>query len=208
MCKSVTATATNPENIVIFAASNGGDKYVENQFPIDCPTVYMWNELAKEAMKNPDIKLFMLCADDVVFSTPGWDRALLDHYAALVNKIHVYSLQDSRDKDGTPHPIITREYIDALGYFMVPIFVHWFVDIWTICIAKYNNCFTHLRDFELQHIKPSDTGMADETHNRIRRNGWHARDAEVNKDCQYYLIAEMQKLGDIIEEKESERLKA
>lgn len=158
--------------------------------PDGMPTVHKWNLLARKAMEYTEHKLFMLGSDDIIFDTPGWDRALIEHYNALENKIHVYSLLDSRDPAGTPHPIVTREYIEAMGYFLAPIFLHWFVDTWTVEIAKANNCFTHLTDYLLIHDKPSDSGKPDETHSRIRRMGWHERDKYVNDTCQRFLIRE------------------
>lgn len=159
------------------------------------PTVHKWNYLARIAMENPLHKLFMLAADDMIFETPEWDKALLDHYNALENKIHVYHLQDSRDHNGTPHPIITKEYMDAMGYFIPPVFLHWFVDSWTRDIAIANTCFTHLKDYMLTHDKPSDQGKPDETHNGIRRMGWHQRDTYVNETCQHFLEHEKRRLG-------------
>lgn len=159
------------------------------------PTAHKWNLLAEQALKDPNNKLFMLAADDVVFTTPCWDRALLDHYNALDNKIHVYALRDSRDPDGTPHPIVTREYIETMGYFLPPIFLHWFVDSWTVEIAKANNCFTHLKDYMLVHDKPSDRGEGDETHNRIRQMGWRARDGWVNDKCKGFFELEKARLS-------------
>lgn len=144
------------------------------------PTAQKWNWLADQAYLNQETKLLMLGADDMIFSTPLWDKALLDHYNALENKIHVYALRDSRDENGTPHPIVTREYIEAMGWFLPPYFLHWYVDSWTVGIAKLNNCFTHLKDYLLIHDKPSDKGQADATHTGIRAMGWHERDKWVN----------------------------
>lgn len=163
-------------------------------FPDGMPTVHKWNLLAQEAMKDPDNKLFMLCADDVVFSTPCWDKALLDHYEKLENKIHVYHLRDSRSANGTPHPIVTREWIEAMGYFLPPIFTHWFVDTWTVEIAKHCGCYTHMKDYLLLHDKPSDRGQADETHSRIRQWGWNERDRWVHEHCQHFLEFEKRRL--------------
>lgn len=165
--------------------------------PDGMPTGYKWNRLAELAIQSPPktgANIFMLCADDVVFSTPLWDKALLDHYNALDNKIHAYHLRDSRNPDGTPHPIVTREWIEAMGYFLPPLFVHWFVDTWTIEIAKANNCFTHLKNYLLLHDKPSDRGQSDETHNKIRNMGWHDRDKWVNDHCQHFLELEKKRL--------------
>lgn len=163
--------------------------------PDGMPTVHKWNLLAQEVLTKTESRLFMLGADDMVFTTPCWDQALIDHYDALENKIHVYHLRDSRDANGTPHPIVTREYIEAMGYFMPPIFLHWFVDSWTVEIAKANSCFTHLKDYELLHDKPSDRGQPDETHTRIRSMGWHERDTWVNKHSQHFLELEKSRLA-------------
>lgn len=189
-----SARSTEVNYCDMWSGSNGDDTYSPLQFPIDTPTVHMWNHLCALAKDKPLNKLFMLGSDDTIFATPGWDKALLDHYNSLENKIHVYALKDSRDPEGTPHPIVTREYINAMGYFMSPIFLHWFVDTWTVEIAKANSCFTHLKDFELIHDKPSDKGQADETHNRIRRMGWHERDKHVNDKCQHFLEHEKRRL--------------
>lgn len=152
--------------------------------PDNLPTAQKWNMLCDIAMKDERNRLFMLGADDMVFSTPLWDEKLLSLYD---KKPHVYHLQDSRDRDGTPHPIMTREYIERMGFFVPPIFLHWNVDTWTIEAAKSANCFTHLRDYELLHIKPSDQGNPDETHNRIRDFGWRERDAYVADKMSFVL---------------------
>lgn len=164
----------------------------------NCPTVHKWNWLAEVALKQRDHKLFMLAADDMVFETKGWDKALLEHYENLENKIHVYALKDSRDGLGTPHPVVTREYIAALSYFLPPLFMHWYVDTWTVEIAKANNCFTHFTDYMLRHDKLNDQGKPDETHLGIRRMGWHSRDQYVAETCKHYLEYEKKRLADII----------
>lgn len=193
MESSIKNTANS--DIHMFAASNGGDDYAGMQFPVNSPTCFMWNKLAELALKHTDAKLFMLGTDDVIFTTPCWDEALLEHYNGLEQKVHVYSFRDSRDPDGTPHPIVTREYIEAMGYFLPPIFLHWFVDTWTVAIAKANNAFTHLKDYLLVHDKPSDKGKPDETHSRIRDMGWLDRDRYVNDHCQHFLEMEKKRLA-------------
>lgn len=193
MVNSLKATTATP--VSVLSGTNGNDDYALKQYPVDMPTVHMWNDLARIAYDS-GAKLFMLGADDIVFTTPLWDEAIIDHYNKLENKVHVYALQDSRDNLGTPHPIVTREYIDALGYFIPPIFMHWFCDSWTVEIAKANKCFTHLKDFLLVHDKPSDRGQADETHTRIRRNGWYERDKRIDETCKHFLAFEMQRLAE------------
>lgn len=197
MFNSAFATA-NEKRITIFSGSNGDDEYVWMKYPIDMPTVYMWNDLVKAALANNDNKLFMLGSDDMIFATPGWDNALIEHYNGLKNKIHVYHLQDSRDTHGTPHPIFSREWIDAMGWMLPPYFMHWKVDTWSVEIAKHNNCFTHLHEYQLIHDKPNDRGIPDQTHLRIRQNGWLARDNYVASTCSYLLEYEKKRLKDHI----------
>lgn len=148
---------------------------------------------------NPDSTLYMVGADDMVFATPEWDKALLNAHKKMQEKIHVFSLRDSRDPSGTPHPIISREYVRVMGYFLPPIFLHWYVDTWTVEIARTNNCFTHLTDYLLIHDKPSDRGEKDETHIRPRRLGWHERDTYVNHTCAHFLGMEKERLGRMIQ---------
>lgn len=191
---AVKTSVTPPEIYLAFTEENYGDNYTHKSEMPDYPTCHKWNKLAGKAMKDPEAKLFMLGADDMIFFTEGWDKALIDHYNALENKIHVYHLRDSRDENGTPHPIVTREYIEVMGYFLPPIFLHWYVDSWTVEMAKANNCFTHMKDFLLIHDKPSDHGESDETHKRIRDRGWHERDKYVNDSCQEILAYEKKRL--------------
>lgn len=187
MWQSALRTASNPEQLYLRVGVLDTEKtnyasalYNDDQHTMygvrDWSTCFSWNLMAEEAMEDSKGKLFMLASDDTVFTTPHWDKALIDHYNALDSKIHVYHLQDSRDKNGTPHPIVTREYIEAMGCFLPPAFLHWYVDSWTVGLAKANNCFTHLQDYMLLHDKPSDKGDPDETHTDIRDRGWKVRD--------------------------------
>lgn len=181
------------EDSKIYDKTDVGDISI---FQDNMPTVQKWNFLAEKAMKDIVNTHFMLASDDMIFATSVWDIALKEHYFNLQNKIHCYHLQDSRDKDGTPHPIVTREWIEAMGYAFPPIFLHWHLDSWTVEIAKANNCFTHLEDYLLIHDKPSDKGLADETHNRIREFGWRERDKYVNDKCQHFLTYEKNRLAE------------
>lgn len=197
MIDSVNATSKDAYVVCAFTPEERDEYSFASGFimPDNLPTCAKWNYLADKVMAtHPNVKLFMLGADDMYFGTPGWDKALLDHYNALENKIHVYSLQDSRDYNGTPHVVVSREYIERMGYFVPPVFLHWFVDSWTVEIAKANNVFTHFRDYWLVHDKPSDWGEQDETFSRIRSWGWRERDAYVAEKMTHILETEKEKL--------------
>lgn len=212
MVESSIKTAIDPRNVVHYTllSQSDSEKYnvlwaaqnVKNKLGIfpdgegeNIPTVDKWNNMADRFIEDKEIKLFMLASDDIIFATPGWDKAILDHYEALNDKTHVYSLQDSRDISGHPHPICSREYVQKMGYFLPPIFLHWYVDVWTWTIAERNNICTHLKDYLLIHDKDNDRGQPDETHTRIRRNGWKDRDDYVNRTCKHFLEVETQRLA-------------
>ncbi len=205
MIKSAQATARGEIEIFVAVIEADKEAHIKNglnmrcmELPDNMPTAHKWNLLADWAMEATDCKLFMLAADDMIFQTPLWDEALTNHYKALDKKQHVYALQDSRDEFGFPHVIVTREYIESMNYFVPPIFVHWYVDTWTVQIARANNCFTHLRDFLLVHKKPSDAGQGDSTHNRIREWGWNARDKYVWEKSQAYLEFDKRRLAECL----------
>lgn len=206
MLESIAATCVSPVKVLLGLSAEDAPLYSECVntdviFPDGMPTVHKWNMLARKALEFTECKLFMLGSDDTIFATPLWDQALMEHYNALENKIHVYALQDSRDEDGTPHPIVTREWIEAMGYFMPPIFLHWFVDSWTVRMAKVNGCFTHMKDYLLVHEKPSDKGKPDKTHSHIREMGWLQRDKYVDDTCGRFLLEEKYRLATILQQK-------
>lgn len=170
-------------------------------FDIDAPTVHLWNKLAGIAFDDKDVtnNIFMLASDDVLFDTKGWDVELIKRYEALANKIHVFSLKDYREHEvneglSTPHPIVTREYMKAMGYFIPPLFLHWHVDKWTVEVARANDVFTHINNFVCVHDKVQLVEDIDETHNRLRKRGWRERDAYVDKMSQHILEAEKVRL--------------
>ena len=186
MIKSAAITSTDKVLVYLAVSKNEFDIYKNTlslykndkvevlmvTMPDNLHTAQKWNSLAELAMnKNPDY--LMLGADDMVFETPCWNEALTE------TKPHVYALQDSRDENGVPHPIMSRAWVDAMGWFVPPIFTHWMIDSWSVEIAKANNCFTHLREYSLLHDKCNDRGEPDETHSRIRNFGWHSRDMWV-----------------------------
>lgn len=202
-----SAKKTSTSNIVFYIGVQGDLneyeklKSLKNVFLLkmyDWTTCFSWNLMADKAFDNTEVDFFMLGADDMVFYTAGWDMALINHYKSLRQKPHVYSFQDSRDVNGTPHPIMTREWVNVMGYFVSPIFLHWYVDTWNVAIAKANGVFTHFKDYLLYHDKPSDDGHADETHKGIRERGWNLRDGYLWSKCNAFLEYEKKRMDDFL----------
>lgn len=201
MIASIRNTATTNIEVLLCTSNEDTSDYsnIDAILYQDKPysTVACSNFLSQHV--RPETTLIMVTGDDTVFATPNWDLALLSHYEKLENKIHVYHLLDSRGASGTPHPIVTQEFMKALGYFMTPIFLHLYVDTWTVEIAKYNNCFTHMKDYLLIHDKCTNNGNpADNTRTRMLNKGWFERDEYVNETCGHFLQIEKDRLRNII----------
>lgn len=208
--ESVHKTAYDKKRLEIFIAITNGDaqerQYLDmaekaaSEFKlninivsyVDWTLTMCHNKLSEKAM---NFELHFGIGDDTLFCTPGWDEALVKAYEALDNKIHMWSLLDNRDPKGMPAPIITREYIKAMGYRVPPIFMHWYADTWTTEIAKANNCITHLTEYLLFHDKQSEQGIKDEAYHRIRRRGGFERDFYVSETCKHFLEVEKKRLA-------------
>lgn len=190
MVDSVLATAVHPQRVEILFYLNGDDpeakRYIDwltqpeykgsVRFTVgtDAPTAYSWNLLAQET----DADLLMLCGDDCVFQTRGWDNAFEATAGTFKNGIGVLSFMDGRSAPGTghPHPVVSRKFMETLGYFTPPLFFHWYVDTWLVTLAQQAGVFHYLEEVLVDHVKPAETTGADDTHRRIRMGVWQARD--------------------------------
>lgn len=151
-----------------------------------------FNRLAEDA-KGHD--LYCLISDDCRFGSYGWDRALKNSYESLSNKIHMWCLQYNLDWDGTAFPILSKEFIHAMGWVVPPLFAQYYCDTWLGEIARANNCLTYLRDFNLVHEKKHPLGQGRELNDDVRRRAVLSRDSYVNDTCKHFLEYEKQRLA-------------
>lgn len=144
----------------------------------DQPTNLSWNQLAQQAKGE----ILIVCGDDVEFKTQGWDTKLKEAAAKFPDGYCILSCNDGRGGSTShPHPIYTRKMYEALGYVMHPSFLHWGPDDFAAKLGHRLGRHIWLEDVLLEHQKPSDTGLGDETHNRIRKGWMHGRDMFVKE---------------------------
>ena len=141
--------------------------------------IQSWNVLAKKAKGD----LLMLGNDDLVFGSVGWDVAF--HKAAKKYKDDIYCLWANDLINGGNHcafPVVSRKWVDTLGYFTKELFLAGYVDTWIFEMAKSLNRCHYLKDVIIEH-RHFTTGKApfDETYARTRRtpegNLWQKDDA-------------------------------
>lgn len=162
----------------------------------DAPTAYMWNKLAKEAYDEGG-DLFFLMGDDVLFETEGWDERYRMVARDFADGIYCIAPNDGRGS-GVPHPCVNRAWIETLGYFVNPVFLHWGVDSYTEKLAKKLDRFVYLSDVSIKHAKVGEAHAPDETYNRLRRGVWHERDRSVMELMDRYIGCDTQRLLRVI----------
>ena len=93
-----------------------------------------WNRCLYRARGD----IIMMCADDMIFRTPGWDQMIKKEFASSPDKILMVHGDDwgyGRDHFGV-FPTVHRYWIETLGYFMPPGFVGDFPDAWLNDVAN------------------------------------------------------------------------
>jgi len=79
---------------------------------------------------------YMLCADDIVFSSESWDTILLQEFDKFPDKIvMVYGRDGKKDERLSTHPFLHKKWTDTLGYFAPPYFSSQMNDKWIFDIA-------------------------------------------------------------------------
>jgi len=130
------------------------------------PTGHMWNILADKAKGD----LLCLMGDDVIIETPGWDIKIEEAAKKYEDNIFVITQNDGRsDKNnlGCPHPIVHKRWKEILGFFMPPMFMHRYLDTYTMKLAKELGRYIQLPEVKFAHhkgsVKQDSTGILSRT---------------------------------------------
>ena len=190
MQDSAFATAANPDNIKVKFYLNNNDprlsdyKLIDAEVGIDRSTVMSWNLIAE----SQPSRMYMLVGDDAEFITTGWDRTFLQQYKTYPDGIFMIGTATGK-KHGlihktSPHPVITREWRKALGYFWPVQFHHWCLDNYTNDLAKAVDRYIFMEDVMIKVKKITE----DDTAKHIRTDAVHERDKwvyEKTKECYF-----------------------
>lgn len=124
-----------------------------------------WNELASRA--NGDV--FLMANDDQVYVTPLWDVRLNQEIAKFPDDIYCIYFDDGIWSAGNhcAFPIVSKKWVDALGYFTPGVFLFFYNDTWIFDIAKRIGRAHFIRDILVEHLHPlRGASFGDSMHGR------------------------------------------
>ena len=169
--KSFMATQSN-QNELLFCIQKEDNLYQEyiNVFKLhgiskyftseSMPTSYLWNQMAFSAKGD----LLTLIGDDVVIKTSGWDERIETEAKKFADNIYVITVDDGR-KDRQqgkfmrcPHPTVHKKWVEVLGYFVPPFFMHRYLDSYTKDLAIEIGRYIEIKDIIFNHLKFNFSG--------------------------------------------------
>lgn len=121
--------------------------------PITGPRLTMsdyWNKCADHASGD----ILMLCADDLIFRTEGWDRAVESAFETVPNSIVMIWADDGQPNaaEHATHPFLHRRWVDTVGYMTPPYFVSDYADTWINDLAAGVDRRVYLPEVCIEHM--------------------------------------------------------
>ena len=113
------------------------ENYIKYYLTETMPTSYLWNQMAFTAKGD----LLTLIGDDVEILTKGWDKIIEREANRYADKIFVITVDDGRTDRPQgkfmhcPHPTVHKKWVETLGYFVPPFFMHRYLDSYTKNLA-------------------------------------------------------------------------
>jgi len=112
----------------------------------------MWNACAGQSSGD----ILMQAADDIVFSTPGWDSAVRAEFEKVPDRILLVHGHDPIQGGGLgTHSFLHRRWVETVGYFNPPYFSCDWMDTWINDLADRVGRRVYLPDVLIDHLHPS-----------------------------------------------------
>ena len=208
MIDSIQATAERAESSteILCYVDDDDDSYLEPapQFSsvkwFHGPRIVMsdmWNVLASFARGD----ILMLCGDDVVFRTPGWNAMVEEAFAASADKILLIHGDDGGPggKFFASLPFVHRRWVETLGYFAGPGSSADYADTWPNDVADFLGRKKSL-PFVIEHLHPAwGKASYDEVYLETRARLLRDNTPKLYADRLPERIADAEKLRQVIQ---------
>ena len=156
MVKSARRTANH--SVRVMARLDGDDPELSRYHSIEHSTVgdrvslpHAWNEIAD----TRDYDILMMCADDLRFRTTGWDDEVVKTFEQWPDRIGlVYADDGVHGPRLATHSFVSRQWIEAVGFYLPEQLTGDFVDNWLHGLAQSINRITYLPRVYIEHLHP------------------------------------------------------
>ncbi len=135
--------------------------------------------------------VFVTATDDQFFLSEGWDVRLDTETARFPDGIYCFWFNDNWESQNfCTAPILSRIWVETLGYMFSPLFEHFFSDAWIWMLAKTLDRAVYIDDMTVEHrhwktgkVEKDETYKANESKPGDSR---YARDREVIDQFERY----------------------
>ncbi len=147
--------------------------------------------------------VFMTSNDDQVFIDSGWDDRLDLEIAKYPDGIYCMWFNDNWESENfCTFPVLSRRWIETLGYLQFPFFEHFFADAWIWMLAKALGRDHYISDLTVEHrhwkTGKSAKDATYEKHLTTEGDSRHARDRAVIDKFERYFIADVEALKNVM----------
>jgi glycosyltransferase involved in cell wall biosynthesis len=154
----------------------------------------LWND----AWKNATGELYMMCGDDFVFRTEGWDLAIRAEFEKVPDRIlFVFGRDGIQEGFIGTHGVIHKNWTDCLGYYAPMQFAAYCHDTWLSDIAKKLKRFIYLPHLYFEHMHYCNK-KAEIDENYTRMNDKYLADLELWRNLERVRIEEANKLRKVM----------
>lgn len=154
-----------------------------------------WNKMAMEDSKINNDGILMMGNDDIVFKIYGWDNNVRQWDNRFTDNIYVLYPDDSTGQGKCTFPIVSRKFVDILGYFAPEMFEFLCHDTYLEMIGRKIGRLTRMNDVVIEHLHFAfGKSKYDETYAYWRKNGATQRDVQLLSKLYDVIDAEADKL--------------
>jgi glycosyl transferase/beta-hydroxylase protein BlmF len=123
--------------------------------PICLPRPKVLSQAWNEAWYCASGDIFMLCGDDIIFRTNGWDTRVRLEFDKYHDKILVvYGRDGIQNELLATHSFVHRNWTDAIGYF-TPHGYMYYNDVWIHNLGKKVSRLVYMDDVFIEHMHHS-----------------------------------------------------
>lgn len=180
MVRSAVTAACDPSAIEVVVRLDADDQWGEYPDSVDdfgVVTVVgkrntlssLWNDCYAEASGD----ILMHCGDDIRFRTNCWDYMVEEQFDDSEDRlILVYGRDGIADERMATHSFLSREWVEAVGYFAYPSFSSDYTDLFFHTIAERLGRLHFIPELYTEHLHPAvGKAVYDQTHlDRLERD--------------------------------------